>query len=206
MIRFVSLGFFGVGVVRKRAVLFEIGESSRAYLSPGKSLQGSPVAFDVVIISSEGNVLRLEDGQAQIHSVHSGSFVLRLAQCVGASVSRWLENPAYFVRKHAMVKHHAVIGILPIHGHHLYALAPKVGGIIVRAVEPLDAVWIAPHQEVFVMQKQCTMMLFVEMENIVFANGEDVIGLCCLLCVETFKLDAPGVDCEISEPFMDRYF
>lgn len=204
--RFVSLGLLGVRVVRKRAVLFKIDESSRAYLSPGKSLQCSPVAFGAVPISPGGDVLRLEDGQAQIHGVHSGCFVLRLARCVGASISRWLENPALFVRKHAIVKHHAVVGILPIHGNHLHAFAPEVGGIIVRAVEPLEAIWIAPHQEVFVMQKHGTMVLLVEMKNIVFTNGEYVIWLCCLLGVEALELDASGVDCEISELFMDRYF
>ncbi|KAI6775354.1 hypothetical protein HG530_002112 [Fusarium avenaceum] len=135
--------------------------------------QGASRATGIACVASlDRNVLTGENSDCQVHSMAWRGFTLGLCRLVGALVTLRFQDPTFLVCKHALVKHHAFVEILPIHGHHLDAATPKETRVWVRAIEP-PAGGKGTHEISFVMGKHVAMLLLVQFEDAILTDRED---------------------------------
>lgn len=165
--------------------------------------ESAPVARSVFFAILERNVVAGEKGDGEVQRV-LGGVVQRHAGLVGALVRRGLEDPAVLAGEHGLVEHHALVHVLPVHGHHLHASSPKEARVRVGAVDP-SAGRKGPHEEVLVVRKDLARELVVQLQDSVLADGEDVGGLLRLRGAEALEPLAAGVDGQVAQGLAYRH-
>lgn len=153
----------------------------------------------------DGNVLAGEDGNLQVHSSAWCGLALCLGRPVGALVTLWLHDPAFFVSKHALVQHHALIEVLPIHGDHLDTSTPKQTRVGVGAVDS-SASREGTHEIRLVVGEHFMVLLLVELKDAVLAYGEYVWRLLGLWSPEAFVVLAARIYGQVPEVLADVDF
>lgn len=144
----------------------------------------------------QGEKLAGEDADSQIQRLAGYRVDVDLA--VVAAVAPRLEHPTSSVGKHGVIDHHALVRVLPVHGHHLHAPAPVEAGIGVAAVESGKGVGVDAHEAVSVVLEDAAglVAVFEEVGKGGLAEAKDATRgprpQFMLLKVLTVRVDTKG--------------